>query len=432
VTLTPTRSRPPTPTDPEALIREARRFQHRRWAGRAVVAAAVVSVAGLLLSSPHGGAPARSGPPAFRPGVPPAAHVVNGPSLGPATSFVLTGPGGVAVDAGDNVFLSDGNRLYEVDHATGQILVVAGTGVEGFSGDGGPATDAMLSFPGAVALAPDGDVYVDVGNRIRKISATTGIISTVAGDGSQGDTGDGGPGDRASLDLDDADSAGANGIGTPFAIGPTGILYIADGGSNEIRRVSPTTGIITTVAGTGRFGSSGDGGPATRATLCDPVGITVDRSSNLFITTGCGQVRQVSGTTGLISTVFRASTVRALAAEGTALDPIGLGMGADGRLLVVGSTSRRVLELTWPGDKVILAAGTGTQTTPTAGATAGDGGPATAATFGSVSAVTVDSHGILYVADFFNNAIRAIDPTTGVISLVAGEIPTSPAAGHCC
>jgi sugar lactone lactonase YvrE len=335
------------------------------------------------------------------------------------------------VDRADDVFFTDGSRIYEVDHATGQILVVAGTGVNGYSGDGGPATEADLSLPGGIALAPNGDLYVVDELRIRKISAATGIITTVAGTGQVGDTGNGGPAVRADLDLVTG-PAGTLGLDGPIAVGPNGDLYIADGGNDEVRRVSAATGIITTVAGDGVAGSSGDGGPATKAEICQPEGIVVDRSDDLFITTACDAIRQVSARNGLISTVFRVHQAPALAGEGTPYRPVGLGLAADGRLLVIGFSSRRILELAPTSDTVVLAAGTGYQTVPTAGATAGDGGPASAATFGLIDAVTMDAQGDIYVADFFNNAIREIDPRTGLITLLAGQIPQSPAAGHCC
>ena len=433
-TRTPTGPRRPLPDGAEALIREARRFQRRRWArrGALLLAVVVVLVAAVAISSTQGPPPAAPRPAPFRPGPAPTAHVVGGPSLGPATSFVLTGPTSVATDAADDAFFTDGNRLYEVDHATGQLLVVAGTGVAGFSGDGGPATAAQLDGPSDVALAPDGDVYfVDGGNRIRQVSAATGIITDVAGTGVAGEGGDGGPAIRAPLDLSDPDG-GSGGIGGQIAVGPNGDLYIADTANNVVQKISAATGTITAVAGNGLSGATGDGAPATKAGLCSPVGVTVDRSSDLFIATGCDSVREVSARTGLISTVFRTSAVPSLAGEGTVDDPVHLGLAANGDVLLAGAASRRVLEIDPATDRVLLLAGTGVQTLWVPGASAGDGGPAATATFGSVSGLAVGAGGDIYVADFFDNAIRAIDPATGLISLVAGQIPTSPAAGHCC
>jgi hypothetical protein len=419
MTLTSTRPLRPASADPEALIREARRFQRRRWWGRgALTLALVLLVTGIMVvSSRHGGAP----PPVlqpFRPDPPPAAHVVTGPSLGSATAFALTGPTSVAVDGADNVFFTDGNRVFEVPAATGQMLVVAGTGVNGFSGDGGPAQAAELSFPSSLTLGPDGDLYfVDGGNRIRKVSAATGAISTVAGDGLLGDAGVGGGAVRADLDLN-AGTTRALSLDGPIAVGPNGDLYIAEGAQGKILKVSSATGTITDVAGT--------------TPGCPPEGLVVDRASDLFVTTGCDAVTEVSARTGAHSALFGLHQVPSLATEGTTSEPVDLGMGANGDLFVIASDSRSVYEISPKTDRVILRAGTGSETVWAPGATAGDGGPASEATFGLVGGLTVGSGGRIYLADSFDNAIREIDPRTGLISLLAGQIPTSPAVGHCC
>lgn len=435
MTLTPSRSRP-APTDPaEALIREARRFQHRRWWGRGALALvlALLVLVPLLFSSTHGGAPATVRPTPFRPGLPTPAHVVSGPSVGAATAYPLTLPTSVAVDGADDVYLTDGNRVYEVNHATEQIEVVAGTGQEGFSGNGGPGPEAALDNPAGVAVAPDGDVYfVDGNDRIRMVSATTGIITTVAGTGAAGFGGNGGPVARAVFNFGYPGDTGSGPLDGPLAVGPNGDLYIADTANFEVRKISAATGIITDVAGDGHDGTSGDGGQATRAAICPPEGITVDAASDIFIVTACDSIREVSGATGLISTIFRIDQVPAFKGDGTPSHPLDLGIGPDGRILAVATAGARILEVAPPTDRLVDVAGNGQHTNRAAGATAGDGGPATGATFGEIGPVAMDGQGNLFVLDGWDLNIREVNASTGVITLIAGQIPQTPDQGRCC
>jgi len=357
---------------------------------------------------------------------------VNGPSLGLATSYQLTGPIGVAVDRGGDIYLTDGNRVLEVDRATQQLQVVAGTGAAGFSGDGGPGPQATLDGPSGVAVVPNGDVYIEDGNRVRKVSAADGVISTVAGDGRAGSGGNGGPAVRASLELGST-SSGVGGLSDSIAVGPDGALYVADTRNNEVQKVSPATGVITRVAGPGIHCGSLDGICLTAPHPCAPVGVAVDRSSNIFFATGCGSIRERVAATGATSTIFAARRDPALAGTGAAHDPTGLAVGTDKTLFVTEAYGRRLLELDLASGRVVLVAGTGVETYPEPGQTAGDGGPASTATFGLALGTAIDGQGNVYVADFFNDAVRMIDGHTGVISTVAGQIPMSPAQqGHCC
>jgi hypothetical protein len=423
----------------DALIREARRLHRRRRRRQAaLVAAALLVVAGLVVAIQGAPPPPTHRPPSpAQPLAPPAQRRVQGPSLGPATSYQLTGPIGVAVNLEGDVYFSDGNRVLEVDHATGQLEVVAGTGAFGYSGDGGSGPQARLSGPAGVAVAPDGDVYFEDGNRIRKVSATTGIISTVAGDGrtgflaSESPSGNGGPAVRASLILATT-GAGSVGLNDGLAFGPHGYLYLADGGNDEVQKVSLGSGVITRVTG-GRAPCAPDDGICTAAVpSCPPVGLAVDGSSDVFVATACGAIREVSGTTGALSTIFSTGAAPALAGKGGDHDPVGLAVLANRKLLVTEAYGRRLLEIDLRDGKVVLVAGTGAETFPEPHQTAGDGGPASRATFGMALGAAVDRQGDVFVADFFNNAIRMIDARTGVISTIAGHIPTSPAQGHCC
>jgi hypothetical protein len=435
VTLTPTRWRP-APSDPaEALIREARRFQHRRWWGRGALAlvVALLVLAGLLFSSSHGGVPAHVRPTPFRPGLPPPTHVVSGPSLGAAITFALNGPSSLAVDGADDVYFTDGNRVYEANHASGQIEVVAGSGSLGFSGDGGPGPEASLNGPGAVAVARNGDIYFTDGNdRIRMVSATTGIITTVAGGARPGFGGNGGPAARARLDFVDAGNGESGALDNQLAVGPHGDLYIADTANFEVRRISAATGVITDVAGDGRNGTTGDGGPATRAAICAPEGVTVDAASDVFIVTGCDSIREVSAATGRISTVFRVRQVPAFADAGTPARPLDLGIGPDGRILAVEIAGSRLLAVDPTTDTLIDLAGNGEETPRSAGATAGDGGPATRATFGQIGPVAMDGQGNLFLLDNWDLNIREVDAANGLVMLIAGQIPQAPDQGRCC
>jgi sugar lactone lactonase YvrE len=414
----------------EALIREARRLQRRRWRRGAALVTLALVVAAVVVTSVQGGGPARPRPTPHLPG-PPAQRRVNGPSLGLATSYQLTGPLGVALDRGGDIYFTDGNRVLEVDRATQQLEVVAGTGAAGFSGDGGPAPQATLSSPSGVAVGPNGDVYFEDGNRVRKVSAADGVISTVAGDGRIGSSGNGGPAVRASLDFGNAGST--SGLSDSIAVGPDGDLYMAETANNEVQKVSLATGVITRVAGPGIHCGPLDGICQAASHPCAPVGVAVDSSSNVFVATGCGSIRERVAATGVRSTIFSTHQDPALAGKGSEHDPTGLAVGNDKTLFVTEAYDRRLLEVDLASGRIVLVAGTGVETFPEPGQTAGDGGPAANATFGLALGAAVDSQGNVYVADYFNDAIRMIDGRTGVMSTVAGQIPTSPAQqGHCC
>ncbi len=282
----------------------------------------------------------------------------------PATSARLANPVGVAVDSAGNLIIADtlNHRIRRVDATTGVITTVAGNGIQGFSGDGGPATSARLNDPIAVGVDSAGNLYIaDTFNlRIRRVDAATGIITTVAGTGLSGFNGDGIPATSAHLDTPQG-----------VALDGAGNLFIADTLVHRIRRVDAVTGIITTVAGTGLSGSSGDGGPATSARLGNPFGVAMDNTGNLFI--------------GDVSTHRIRKVVP----------------GANG-------------QITGANDEII------TTVAGTSNGFSGDGGPATSARLFGPHGVAVDSAGSLFIADRFNERIRRVDGTTGVITTVAG------------
>ena len=252
-----------------------------------------------------------------------------------ATDANLAFPADVAVDATGNLYISDaGNERVRKVSVDGIIATVAGSGVNEFSGDGGPAASASLARPTGVAVDAAGNLYIsDSGNRrVRKVSVD-GIISTVAGNGVAGFSGDGGPATSASL-------FGASAV----AVDAVGNLYIADG--NRIRKVSPV-GIIATVAGNGLRGFSGDGGPAISAQLNSPRGVTVDAAGNLYIAdTVNNRIRKVSAD-GTITTVA-GNGVKGFSGDGgLATDanlnfPPGVAVDGGGNLYIADTQNRRI------------------------------------------------------------------------------------------
>ena len=329
---------------------------------------------------------------------------------GPATEAILNEPHGVAIDGDGNVYIADtdNHRIHKVDAASGTISTTAGTGEEGYSGDGGAATQAQLSFPSGVTVDGAGNFYIaDSGNnRIRKVSAFTGTISTIAGTGNQGYSRDGGPATQAELN-------GPHSI----ALDATGNLYIGDYWNNRVRKVEAATGTISTIAGTGERGYSGDGGPATKAQLAKVSGVAVDGEGNVYIAdTGNHRIRKVDAATGTISTLAGSANVgdggpatssRLVQSRSVAVDGTGHVYIAD----IWSHSIRRVDAFT---GTISTIAGTGNR------GYSGDDGPANEAQLSEPEAVAVDGSGDLYIADSANQRIRRVDATTGTISTIAG------------
>lgn len=291
------------------------------------------------------------------------------------------------------------------------ITTVAGTGAAGFSGDGGPATDAQINNPFGVVRGPDGALWFCEysGQRIRRV-ASDGTISTYAGSGKRGFAGDGGPALEASFNL-------------PHEIrfDPEGNLYVADMANQVIRRIDAKTRIITTIAGVGgRKGYSGDGGPASEALLNSPHSIQFGPDGQLYICDVSNHViRRVHLATGVISTFAgtgkSGTTPDGAPIEGTPLNnPRSLDFDRDKNLWLVTREGNQVFKFDLAAGKIHHVAGTGVS-----GFT-GNGGPAKQATLSGPKGITLDAEGNVWLADTESHSLRMIDQRTGTIELMAG------------
>ncbi len=316
---------------------------------------------------------------------------------GAATLARLHSPDGVTLDSADNLYIADrfNHRIRRVD-ASGNISTFAGTGGGSFSGDGGQATAAQIFGATGVALDRAGNLYIaDAGNhRIRRVNPL-GVISTVAGTGTSSFGGDGGQATAAqfSFPLD-------------IAVDGAGNLYIADNQNHRIRRVD-ASGNISTVAGTGTSGFSGDGGQATAAMLNDPIGVALDGAGNLYIADQSNhRIRRVDAS-GNISTVAGAGTAGFSGDGGAAAvaeldDPLGVALDGAGNLYITDSDNNRIRRVDASGN-ISTIAGTGTA------GFSGDVGPAIAAELNNPQGIAVDSASrYIYFSDTDNHRVRRI------------------------
>ncbi len=258
-----------------------------------------------------------------------------------ATAAELNNPQGLAIDLSGNIFIADaGNQRIRKINSLGIITTVVGNGTSGYSGDNVLATSAQLNSPISVAVDNAGNLFIsdESNNRIRKVNSS-GTITTIAGNGTASFGGDGGAATAAMLN-------------SPafIALSSTGDLYVGDFDNNRVRKISFSSGVITTVAGNGTFGSTGDGGAATAATLSNPSGVAIDGIGNVYISeTGDGKIRKINAS-GIISPYS------------------GNGISSYG----------------------------------------GDNGPATAAELNTPQGLAIDGSNRLYIADEYNNRIRKV------------------------
>ena len=308
----------------------------------------------------------------------------------------LSSPYGVAIDSQDRVYVADSvlHAVRRIDH-DGSVTTIAGTGVAGSTGDGGPATAARLNAPVRLAFDSADNLFIaDSGNhKIRRVTPG-GIISTVAGTGTAGNTGDGGQATAARLR-------------TPFdmAVGPDGSMYIADRGNHKIRRVAPN-GIISTFAGTGTAGYNGDDIAATSARLSSPYSVDVDADGNVYIADFDNErVRKVDA--NRVITTFAGTGVATIDGDGGPAAEAGLHKpmyvdAAPSGDVYIGESNNNKIRLVHDGTIDTLA-GSGVF------GYKGDGGAPVFSTWQRPSAMALDSQGRLWVADRLNRRIRVIN-----------------------
>ena len=271
-------------------------------------------------------------------------------------------------------------------NAQSLVTVIAGNGISGYSGDGGPATDASIRGSQGVCMDSIGNLYIADAGRVRKINPS-GIITTIAGTGASGYSGDGGPATAAQLNFYGVECD------------PAGNLLIGDWYNNRVRRVDAVTGIITTIAGDGTYGSGGDGGPATAAQIREPIEANYDDAHNIYISEyGSAKIRKVDAVTGIISTI---------ASGENGPDQIAI----RGNTIYVALQSGSVIKINSLGDTSTFAGG---------GSDILSNVPATNTELSGPQGVAIDCFGNIYIADNDNDLVRRVDISTNIITTIAG------------
>jgi sugar lactone lactonase YvrE len=311
-----------------------------------------------------------------------------------ATSAALNFPLCLAMDNSRNIYFTEpGNYMIKKISSSGIITSIAGNGVSGFGGDGGLAINAEIGYPSGVAVDASGNIYFSdyYNNRIRKISPS-GIIYSIGGNGTAASNGDGGLATDAAI-------WGPQGI----VLDPSGNIYFTDAGGPRIRKIS-SSGIISTFAGNGSFGFSGDGGPATDAELIGPLGLTFDQSGNMYFT-DLDRIRKISAS-GIISTIAGNGSVGFRGDGGPAksavvYSPNGIAIDGSGNIYFTDLGNERIRKISSSGI-ITTIAGNGLS------GFRGDHGPATSAELLGPVGIVVDESGNIYFTDCNNNRIRKI------------------------
>ncbi|HWC95989.1 MAG TPA: IPT/TIG domain-containing protein [Candidatus Sulfopaludibacter sp.] len=321
---------------------------------------------------------------------------------GAATAAELSLPVGATLN-GSNLYIADqANQRIRIVGSDGKINTFAGSGVGGYTGDGAKATAATVNSPSAVVVDSKGVVYFSDTNSnvVRKVT-TDGNISTFAGNQTNGTTygGDGGAATNASLFRPSG-----------MAIDASGNIYIADTSNNAIRKIAAATGIITTIAGTTSPGYNGDNGPAIKAQLKNPVAVAVDPSGNIYIAdSGNHVIRKVSG--AIITTVAGNGTPGFSGDGGKAFplaqlnNPKGVAVDSAGNVYISDTNNARIRVVSTSGIITTIAGNNSF-------AYAGDGGAALSASLNFPAGISMDGSGNIYVADTANNVIRLLKPAS--------------------
>jgi sugar lactone lactonase YvrE len=318
-----------------------------------------------------------------------------------AVDAKLRTPFGMDSDRSGNLYFVEmtGHRLCRID-PKGVLTTVAGSGEKGASGDGGPAMNAIFNGMHSLAVGPNGDIFVadTWNNRVRRIDAKTGVIAAFAGTGVKGFEGDGGPAAKAKF----------GGIYC-VALDPHGQrLYLADLDNRRIREVNLSDGTVMTIAGNGQKGVPEDGAEATKAPLVDPRAVAVDAKGNVYILERSGHALRVVGPQGRIRTVAGTGKAGSSgdggdARQATMNGPKHLCIDRDGNV-VIADTENHLIRKYLPGDnKIVRVAGTGKK------GAAGVGGPADRVELNQPHGVYVDPSGVLFIADSSNHRILKIE-----------------------
>ncbi|MCD6018417.1 MAG: hypothetical protein K0S53_1538 [Bacteroidetes bacterium] len=323
---------------------------------------------------------------------------------GLCTSATLSGPRNAAFDATGNIYIGDYlNRRIRKVNSSGIISTIAGTGVIGYSGDGGLAINAQLYSPSDIAVDASGNIYfTDTWNYVIRKIDPSGIITTIAGDGVKGNTGNGGPAIDARLWNPEG-----------MIIDKNNNIFFTEGNGHRVRKID-ASGIITLIAGTSQ-GYSGDGGQASAAKLNYPMGITVDVFGNLYIAEEGNHIIRKIDTLGVISTLAGnggqgSSGDGANALNATLNSPIDVSIDSSFNLYVADYGNDKIRRIDG-GGIISTYAGTGVQ------GYSGDGGPAFNAQLTNVHGVDVDGMGNLYIADWSNERVRKIDCAYPLVSV---------------
>lgn len=340
---------------------------------------------------------------------------------GAPQNAIMHNPSSVAYSSSGLYIADTNNQRVRQITASGTITTVAGNGTPGFAGDNGAPASAELFYPSAVTVDASGFLYIaDRGNqRVRKV--INGVISTVAGNGTTGYSGDGGQAVSATLNQP-----------MGLVVDSAGDIFISDFGNAVVRKVAPS-GVITTVAGTGTPGYAGDGGQAIAAQLNGPMGLALDSAGNLYIADSANSVVRIVTPGGAISTFAGNGTLGysgdgGPAASASLSTPVGLAIDSNGNLYISDSGAN-VVRMVTPAQLIVTIAGTG------AVGYSGDGGPAKQATFNNATGIGLDVEGDVYVADSGNNAIRLLQlvspvPGTGQLANAASNVIGAVAPGE--